>query len=115
LRDLVLLGGFVLVLFFGVLSHSFPRLPFADATAIGYTQAVYIAVFSALILNERVTPLQWTATAIGSIGVLFIVKPVFLDRNIVYLIALLGTSFNGLPFVLNKSLQPPSPHSQFTT
>ena len=38
---------------------------------------------------------------------MLIVKPAFLDRNIVYLIALLGTSFNGLAFVLNKYLQRP--------
>ena len=113
--SLQLLRGFVSVLYLWVLMYSFARLPFADATAIGYTQAVYIAVFSALILNERVTPLQWTATAIGSIGVLFIVKPVFLDRNIVYLIALLGTSFNGLAFVLNKYLQRPGGDSELTT
>src|SRR5262252_10795067 len=112
---LQLLRGLVSVVYLWVLMYSFGRLPFADATAIGYTQAVYIAVFSALILNERVTPLQWTATAIGSIGVLFIVKPVFLDRNIVYLIALLGTSFNGLAFVLNKYLQRPGGDSELTT
>src|SRR5215831_5637268 len=113
--SLQLLRGFVSVLYLWVLMYSFARMPFADATAIGYTQAVYIAVFSALILNERVTPLQWTATAIGSIGVLFIIKPAFLDRNIVYLIALLGTSFNGLAFVLNKYLQRPGGDSELTT
>jgi drug/metabolite transporter (DMT)-like permease len=112
---LQLLRGFVSVLYLWVLMYSFARLPFADATAIGYTQAAYIAVFSALILNERVTPLQWTATVIGTIGALFIVKPAFLDRNSVYLIALLGTSFNGLAFVLNKYLQRPGGDSQLTT
>ena len=104
---LQLLRGLVSVSYLWVMMYSFARLPFADATAISYTQAAYIAVFSALILNERATPLQWTAVAIGSIGALFIVKPAFGDRNIVYLIALLGTSFNGLAFVLNKYLQRP--------
>src|SRR5262249_30995825 len=97
------------------LISSFTHLPFADATAISYTQAAYIAVFAALILNERVAPLQWAATAIGTVGALFIVKPAFLDRNIVYLIALLGTSFNGLSFVLNKYLQRPGGDSELTT
>ena len=104
---LQLLRGFVSVLYLWVLMYSFAHLPFADATAISYTQAAYIAVFSALILNERVTPLRWLATAIGIVGALLIVKPAFLDRNIVYLAALLGTSFNGLAFVLNKYLQRP--------
>jgi drug/metabolite transporter (DMT)-like permease len=112
---LQLLRGFVSVLYLWVLMYSFAHLPFADATAISYTQAAYIAVFSTLILNERVTTLRWIATAIGIGGALLIVKPAFLDRNIVYLIALLGTSFNGLAFVLNKYLQRPGGDSELTT
>jgi drug/metabolite transporter (DMT)-like permease len=112
---LQLLRGFVSVLYLWVLMYSFAQMPFADATAIAYTQAAYIAVFSALILNERVTTLRWTATAIGTVGALLIVKPAFLDRNIVYLVALLGTSCNGLAFVLNKYLQRPGGDSELTT
>jgi drug/metabolite transporter (DMT)-like permease len=112
---LQLLRGFVAVLYLWVSMLSFARLPFADATAIAYTQAAYIAVFSALILNERVTPLRWMATAIGTVGALLIVKPAFLGHDIVYLIALFGTSFNGLAFVLNKYLQRPGGDSELTT
>ena len=112
---LQMLRGIVSVLYLWVLIYSFAHMPFADATAIAYTQAAYIAVFSALILNERVTPLRWIATAIGIVGALLIVKPAFLDRNIVYLVALLGTSFNGLAFVLNKYLQRPGGDSELTT
>jgi len=112
---LQLLRGVVSVLYLWVLIYSFAHMPFADATAIGYTQAAYIAIFSALILNERVATLQWMATAIGTVGALLIVKPAFLDRNIVYLAALLGTGFNGLAFVLNKYLQRPGGDSELTT
>jgi drug/metabolite transporter (DMT)-like permease len=112
---LQLLRGFVSVLYLWVLMYSFSHMPFADATAIAYTQAAYIAVFSALILNERITTLRWIATAIGTVGALLIVKPAFVDRNIVYLVALLGTSFNGLAFVLNKYLQRPGGDSELTT
>ena len=112
---LQLLRGFVSVLYLWVLMYSFAHMPFADAMAISYTQAAYIAAFSALILNERVTTLRWIATAIGVVGALLIVKPAFLDRNIVYLAALLGTSFNGLAFVLNKYLQRPGGDSELTT
>jgi drug/metabolite transporter (DMT)-like permease len=68
-----------------------------------------------VILNERVTALRWIATVIGILGALLIVKPAFGDRDIVYLIALLGTSFNGLAFVLNKYLQRPAGDSELTT
>jgi drug/metabolite transporter (DMT)-like permease len=112
---LQLLRGFVSVLFLWVMMYSFGRMPFADATAISYTQAAYIAVFSAVILNERITALRWTATAIGTAGALLIVKPAFLHGNMVYLVALFGTSFNGLAFVLNKYLQRPGGDSELTT
>src|SRR4029077_11702843 len=107
--------GIVSVLYLWVSVFSFARLPFADATAISYTQAAYIAAFSVLILNERITPLRWIATAIGTVGALLIVKPAFLYSNMVYLVALLGTSFNGLAFVLNKYLQRPGGDSELTT
>jgi drug/metabolite transporter (DMT)-like permease len=112
---LQMLRGFVSVIYLWVLMYSFAHLPFADATAISYTHAAYIAVFSTLVLNERVTALRWIASAIGTVGALLIVKPAFGDRNIVYLIALLGTSFNGLAFVLNKYLQRPGGDSDLTT
>jgi drug/metabolite transporter (DMT)-like permease len=112
---LQLLRGFVSVLYLWVLIYSFAYMPFADATAITYTQAAYIAVFSALILNERVTILRWIATAIGIAGALLIVKPAFGDRDIFYLAVLLGTSLNGLAFVLNKYLQRPGGDSELTT
>ena len=112
---LQLLRGFVSVLYLWVLIYSFAHMPFADATAITYTQAAYIAVFSALILDERVTILRWIATAIGIAGALLIVKPAFGDRNIFYLAVLLGTSLNGLAFVLNKYLQRPGGDSELTT
>jgi drug/metabolite transporter (DMT)-like permease len=113
--SLQLIRGFVSVLYLWVLMYSFAHMPFVDATAISYTQAAYIAVFSAVILNERVTMLRWIATAIGIVGALLIVKPALPDREIVYLVALLGTSFNGLAFVLNKYLQRPTGDSELTT
>jgi drug/metabolite transporter (DMT)-like permease len=113
--SLQLLRGFVSVLYLWVLMYSFAHMPFADATAISYTHAAYIAVFSALILSERVTTLRWVATAIGTVGALLIIKPAFLNQNLAYIAALLGTSFNGLAFVLNKYLQRPGGDSELTT
>jgi drug/metabolite transporter (DMT)-like permease len=102
---LQLLRGGVGLLYLWVLMFSFSHLPFADATAISYTQAAYIAVFSVLILGEPVSRLRWAGAAVGIAGALFIAKPAFAGWNSVYLIALFGTSLNGLGFVLNRYLQ----------
>ncbi len=102
---LQLLRGMVSLGYLWVMIYSFSSLPFADATAISYTQAAYIALFSVLILQEPVTKSRWTATAVGIAGALLIAKPTFANWNSAYLIALCGTSLNGLSFVLNRYLQ----------
>jgi drug/metabolite transporter (DMT)-like permease len=102
---LQLLRGSVALLYLWVMIYSFSHLPFADATAISYTQAAYIAVFSVLILSEPVTRFRWVAAAVGIVGALFITKPAFAGWNSAYLVALFGTSLNGLGFVLNRYMQ----------
>jgi drug/metabolite transporter (DMT)-like permease len=102
---LQLLRGSVTLLYMWVMIYSFTYLPFADATAISYTQAAYIAVFSVFILGETVTSARWATVGIGILGALLIAKPAFSGWNFAYLVALLGTSLNGLAFVLNRYLQ----------
>ena len=102
---LQLLRGGVTLLYLWVMFYAFGHLPFADATAISYTQAAYIAVFSVLILGERVTRLRWIGAAVGLVGAVLIAKPAFAGWHSAYLIALFGTGLNGLAFVLNRYLQ----------
>ncbi|WP_210183166.1 DMT family transporter, partial [Bradyrhizobium lablabi] len=87
---LQILRGFLSVTYAWVMMYSYSRLPFADATAISYTQTAYITVFSVLILHEKVTWLNWSAVALGIIGAALLVKPAFLSWNLVYLVALFG-------------------------
>jgi drug/metabolite transporter (DMT)-like permease len=88
-----------------IMVYTFRALPLTDATAISYTQAAYIAVFSVIVLQERVTASRWAAAGIGIGGALLIAKPTFAECNPVYLIALAGATINGLAFVLNRYLQ----------
>src|SRR5215475_2237753 len=81
---LQLLRGLVSLLYLLVMMYSFSNLPFADATAISYTQAVYIVIFSALILHEPVGTIRWIAASIGVVGAALIIKPAFLDWNMTY-------------------------------
>lgn len=112
---LQLARGFVSLAYLWVMMLSFGGLPFADATAISYAQAAYIAGFSVLILRERVTLLRWSAALLGFAGAVLIVRPAFFDWNLLYLLALFGTGMNGLAFVLNKFLQRPGGDSELTT
>jgi len=102
---LQLLRGGISLCYLWVMIYSFRHLPFADATAISYTQAAYIAAFSMLILGERVGWGRWAAAGLGIAGALLISKPALEGCNSIYLVALFGTGLNGLAFVLNRYLQ----------
>src|SRR4051812_22379936 len=67
---LQLMRGGVSLLYLWVMIYSFSHLPFADATAISYTQAAYIMAFSVLILGERVAWSGWAAVLLGIGGAL---------------------------------------------
>ncbi len=100
-----LFRGGVALGYLWVLMYSFGTLPFADATALSYTQVAYITVFSALILRESVVLRRWMATAVCLTGALLIAQPSFHDWNVSYFLVLGGTSLNGLTFVLNRYAQ----------
>ena len=102
---LQLTRGAVSLLYLWVMMYSFARMPFADATAISYTQAAYIALFSVVILHETVGRDRWLGAALGIAGALFIAKPGLAGWSAVYLAAIAGTGLNGLAFVLNRYLQ----------
>lgn len=51
------------------------RMSYADLTAIGQLSPMMLTAASALFLGERVGWRRWTATAIGLLGVLIIVRP----------------------------------------
>jgi drug/metabolite transporter (DMT)-like permease len=107
---LQLARGFVSLGYLWVMMYAFVRIPFADATAISYTQAGYIAVFSILVLGEPVSRAQWLAGALSIGGALLIAKPALAGCTGPYLIAVFGTSLNGLAFVLNRHLQRQDSH-----
>ncbi len=51
------------------------RMPYADLSAIGQLGPLTITAASALFLGERVGWRRWTATAVGFLGVLLIIRP----------------------------------------
>lgn len=51
------------------------RMPYADLTAVGQLIPLSITAASALFLGEKVGWRRWTATAVGLVGVLLIIRP----------------------------------------
>ena len=50
-------------------------LPLGDAIALHFTLPLFLIVFAALILREKVDAQRWIATAVGFAGVLVIIRP----------------------------------------
>lgn len=50
-------------------------MPLADATAITFTAPLWVTIFAALFLGETVRARRWSATVVGFVGVLIILRP----------------------------------------
>ncbi|MEX2629735.1 MAG: DMT family transporter [Tistlia sp.] len=55
--------------------YALAKLPLALVTAIGFTSPLFTIVLSALALRERVRWRRWSATLVGFLGMLVIVRP----------------------------------------
>ena len=51
------------------------RLPIADAVALGYVRQLFVVVLAVTMLGEIVRWRRWTATAVGFLGVVVMVRP----------------------------------------
>ena len=57
-------------------------LPLADAVALNFTAPLFVTVGAAIVLHEVVGIRRWTATAIGFLGTLVILRPGFVELNL---------------------------------
>jgi drug/metabolite transporter (DMT)-like permease len=73
--DLQLLRGILSV--FGMFAglSAVQHIPLAEATAIGFSQVLFVTVLAVVILKETVGWRRWTATLVGFVGVLVMLKP----------------------------------------
>ncbi len=91
----VILAFFSMVTWFYAASY----LPMAESTALNFTTPLFATVGAALILKETVRVRRWTATILGFIGVLIIVRPgahTFNPVAIVMILSALAASFSVL-------------------
>lgn len=100
---LQLIRGLINTGYMIVAVYSFSHLPFADATAISYTQALYVVLFAPLLLGEPASRGRWLAVSVGIAGALLIIRP-GVQASWLYAAIVAGTSLNAVAFLLNKRL-----------
>lgn len=85
--------------------YAVDHLVLADASMLNKMSPFFAIVFSFLILKEKVTPVQATAVAGAFIGSLFIIKPTFMNMDLVpSLIGLFGGISAGIAYTMVRML-----------
>ena len=69
------------------------KIPLAQATAIGFSQVLFVTIAAVIILKEVVDARRWAATLIGFIGVLVMLRPTGEGLDFYALLAVGGALF----------------------
>lgn len=97
LRSLMLVGMWV------VYYIALPHLNLSIAAAAYYTLPIFITLFSAAIIGERISPLGWTAVFVGFLGVLLILRPKAGDFNLFALLPHVSAVLYALAMILTRT------------
>lgn len=84
--------------------YSVSLLPLAQAVSLNYTVPLFATVGAALVLGETVRARRWTATLVGFLGVLAIVRPGFQEVSAAMALPILAAIFMAAAALLIKSL-----------
>lgn len=79
-------------------------LPLAEAIALGFTQPLFATVLAVLILGETVRARRWTATIIGFIGAMVILRPGIEAVTFAHLLVLISSATGAITSVVVKQL-----------
>jgi len=93
-------GIFAMLTWFSVLT----MMPIAQATAISFSAPLFTTAGAAFFLGEHVGVRRWTATVVGFLGVLLIIRPGFAHVGSAQLLALLAAVLIAGAILSNKSL-----------
>ncbi len=95
-----LVGFVAMVLWFS----SVALLPLAEAVSLNFTVPLFATLGAALILGEVVRARRWTATIVGFLGVLVIVRPGMEEVTLVTMLPVLAAVFMAITVLMVKAL-----------
>ena len=79
-------------------------LPLAQVFALEFTTPIWVAIFSFLILGERINSYRYISIIGGFLGVLIIVRPGVVEIDAATIMVLLSAASMGMSIVLVKKL-----------
>ena len=84
--------------------YSIALLPLAEAVALNFTVPLFATIGAALVLGEIVRARRWSATVIGFLGVLLIVRPGFAELTWPMALPILAAVMMAVSTLVVKSL-----------
>jgi len=97
LRSLMLVGMWVCYYL------SLPELTLSAAAAAYYTLPIFITLFSALFIGDRISRLGWAAVLMGFLGVLLILRPKAGDFNAYAILPLFSAMLYAGAMILTRT------------
>ncbi|MGF1592494.1 MAG: DMT family transporter [Kiloniellaceae bacterium] len=79
-------------------------LPLAEAVALNFTVPLFATAGAALVLGEVVRARRWTATVIGFLGVLIILRPGYVEFTPLMTLPVIAACFMAASMLIVKSL-----------
>ncbi len=95
-----LVDAIATMLYLGSLFH----LPIGNATAINLAAPLFMTLFVALFMAERVRGARWLAVGAGFLGVLLVIQPRAEGFNAWALVCLLGTLFHAARDLMTRRI-----------
>lgn len=83
---------------------AFALLPVAEATALSFTAPLFATISAILILGERVRLRRWSATIIGFLGAMIVVRPGLETFALGHIVVLASSAIGGFNGVVVKQL-----------
>ena len=79
-------------------------MPLTDAVALGFTTPLFVTIGAVLFLSETVRLRRWTATGIGFLGAMVVLRPGFAEVSVASLLLLLSAAAVACSMILIKIL-----------
>ncbi len=84
--------------------YAYRNLPIAYATSIGMSGPLFTAIFSVIILKEKVGFINWLVIFLGYLGVIIVIRPVSFFLDLATASALLASLLSACVIILVKIL-----------
>ncbi|MEC5209731.1 drug/metabolite transporter (DMT)-like permease [Psychrobacter sp. PL15] len=80
-----------------------PNLDLSIAAATYYTLPIFITLFSAVFIGDKISRLGWMAVIVGFLGVLLILRPKAGDFNLFAILPLISAVLYALSMILTRT------------